>query len=219
MDPLSTIASIIAIIQAISSTHKAIQHLKDLPKEFNEVNQNLPLVQDTLGLVLDQLEVVDLDESSKKAIGPIVSGCKEKAKKLQDIFEKVRNDEDGSVLDFYRAILHRLGKAHRVETLMQGILKGLKAVAINQLFRTATQSQVAKLEEAIDKLSRVESSVPDSDFDSFGTHINQNVAEGGTGNQAVNTGDGSMRANFGGYNFDSVGGTMNIGMDIMKKQD
>ena len=85
MDPLSIIASIIAIIQAISSTHKAIQHLKGLPKEFNEVNQNLPLVQDTLGLVHDRLKVVDLDESSKKTIGPIVSGCKEKAKKLRDI--------------------------------------------------------------------------------------------------------------------------------------
>ncbi|KAH7112265.1 hypothetical protein B0J13DRAFT_534151 [Dactylonectria estremocensis] len=30
-------------------TYKAIQHLRGLPNEFNEVNRNLPLAQDTLG--------------------------------------------------------------------------------------------------------------------------------------------------------------------------
>jgi len=182
------------------------------------VNQNLPLVQNTLDLAYGQLQGVDMDESFKKAIGLIVSGCKEKAEKLQDIFTKLGSAKDGSILDFYRTTLLRLGKAHRVETLMQDILKGLKALAANHIFKTATQSQMAKLEEAINKLSHVESSVPDSDFESFGTHVNQNIADGGTGNQAVNTGAGSMKANFGGYNFDSAGGTMNIGMDIMKQK-
>ncbi|KAH7118110.1 hypothetical protein B0J13DRAFT_570440 [Dactylonectria estremocensis] len=177
MDPLSIIASTIAVVQAISSTYKAIQHLRGLPNEFNEVNRNLPLAQDTLGLARDQLQGLALDESSKKALQPLVSGCEEKAKMLQDIFEKVekgvKSAKDGSVLDFYRASLLRLGKAQRVETLMQGILRGLDALATNRLFKTATQSQMAQLKEAIDQLSNVESSVPDTDFDSS---VTQNIA-------------------------------------------
>ncbi|RYP51033.1 hypothetical protein DL768_003533 [Monosporascus sp. mg162] len=167
MDPLSAIASTIALVQAISSTYKAIQHLRGLPEEFNEVNRHLPLAQDTLGLAREQLQGLALDESSKEALQPLVCGCEEKAKMLQAIFEKfekgVRNAKEGSVLDFYRISVLRLGKAHRVETLMQGILRDLDALATNQLFRTATRSQMAELKEAINQLSKVESSVPDSD--------------------------------------------------------
>ncbi|KAL6406443.1 Ankyrin repeat, PH and SEC7 domain containing protein secG [Ilyonectria robusta] len=193
MDPLSIVASTIAVVQAISSTYKAIQHLRGLPNEFNEVNRNLPLAQDTLSLAHDQLQGLALDEPSKKAIQPIVSGCEEKAKMLQDIFEKVekgtKKAKDGSVVDFYRTSLLRLGKAHRVETLMQGILRGLDALATNQLFKTATRSQITQLKEAIDQLSNVESSVPDSDFE--GSMANsQNIASGGTGYLSVITGQG-----------------------------
>ncbi|KAH7129661.1 putative ankyrin repeat-containing protein [Dactylonectria estremocensis] len=189
MDPLSVIASTIAVVQAISTTYKAIQHLRGLPNEFKEVNRNLPLAQDTLDLARDHLQDLALDESTKKAIQPVVTGCEEKAKMLQDIFEKVekgvKNAKDGSVLDFYRTSLLRLGKAHRVETLMQGILRGLNALATNQLFKTATQSQMAQLKEAIDQLSNVKSSVPDSDFEGS---VTQNIASGGTGHQSIISG-------------------------------
>ncbi|KAI8625984.1 putative ankyrin repeat-containing protein [Xylariaceae sp. FL1651] len=191
MDPLSTIASTIAIVQAISSTYKAIQHLRGLPDEFNEVNRNLPLAQDTLGLAREQLQGRTLDESSKQALRPLVNDCEEKAKMLQDIFEKVKkgvnNAKDGSVLDIYRTTVLRLGKAHRVETLMQGIQRGLNALATNRLFRVATQSQMAELKEAVNHLSNVESSVPDSDFNSLGTN-SQHIAPGGTGYQSNITG-------------------------------
>lgn len=194
MDPLGIITSTIAVVQAISGTYQAIQLLRGLPSEFNEVNRNLPLAEDTLGLARDQLQGQILDESSKRALLPVVSSCEEKTKKLQDIFEKVekwvKNTKDGSVLDFYRTFLLRLGKAHRVETLMQGILRDLDALATHRLFKTATQNQMAQLKEAIDQLSKVESSVPDSDFEGSMTNSTQNIASGGTGNQSVNSGQG-----------------------------
>ncbi|RKK90395.1 hypothetical protein BFJ68_g16461 [Fusarium oxysporum] len=190
MDPLSVIASTIAVVQAISSTYEAIQHLRGLPNEFNEVRRSLPLAQDTLGLARDQLQTLALNESSKKALQPLVSDCEEKAKMLQDIFEKVekgaKSAKDGSVLEFYRTSLLRLGKANRVETLMRGILKDLDALATNQLFKAATQSQMAQLNEAIDRLSNVESSVPDSDFESAPN--SQYIASGGKGYQSNITG-------------------------------
>lgn len=193
MDPLSIIASTIAIVEAVSLTYKAIQHLRGLPDEFKEVNQNLPLAQDTLALARDHLQGLALDDSSKEAIQSVVSGCEERARMLQEIFKKVekgaKNAKDGSVLDFYRTSLLRLGKAHRVETLMRGILRDLDALATNQLFKTATQSQTAQLKEAIDQLSNVESSVPDSAFESPGSNIMHNNDQA-TGYMTTISGEG-----------------------------
>ncbi|KAF4962377.1 hypothetical protein FSARC_9543 [Fusarium sarcochroum] len=178
MDPLSAIGSIISVIQAISSAYKAIQHLRGLPHEFDEVARNLPLARDTLGLARDHLQGLALDEPSKNALQPVISKCEEKAKMLQDIFEKVeegtRNARNRSVLDFYRTSLLRLGKAHRVESLMGGILKDLDALSTNRLFATVTQSQLAQLKDAIDELSHVRSSVSDSEFEGPVSNIMNN---------------------------------------------
>ncbi|KAL4888724.1 hypothetical protein BDV59DRAFT_135354 [Aspergillus ambiguus] len=204
MDPLSVIASTIAIIQAVSATYGAIQHLRGLPTEFNEVSRTLPLAQDTLRLAHDQLQGVALDESSRKALQPLVSACKDKAQMLQDIFESVgrdaKNTKDESVLAFYRNFLLRMGKAHRVETLMQGILKALDALATNQLFRAATQGQITLLEEAINQLANVDSSVPDSDLEGYGRNVVQHNASGATGyistisgsDHKINSGSGKL---------------------------
>lgn len=220
MDPVSVIVSIINVVQAISSTYEAIQHLRGLPKAFTEVNQSLPLVKETLEAARSQLLGVPLDEASAKAIELVTKGCEEKANALLDIFQKIDNGKkdakNGGVFEFYRTIVIPLGKAHRVEALMQDILKGLKKLAINQLFKTATQSQIAGLEEAIQGLSKVEPSVPDSDFEDSGTlNVTQNVAQGGTGNQAVNR-EGKQENVFGNQ-FNTSGGGMNFGMDFLKK--
>lgn len=214
MDPLSAIASIIAIVQATYSTYQVIEHIKVLPKEFNEVGQNLPLAKVTLSLARDQLQAQKLDESSWKALEPIVGSCEKKAKQLQDIFERVEKgakSTDASVFNLYRTSLLHLGKARRVETLMQDILKGLEALTMNQMFRTASQSQVDQLKEAIDKLFKVESSVPDSDFEGARTDFTQNNASGATGYQTLNSGCGQIINSGSGKFFNAH--TMNIGTE------
>lgn len=215
MDPLSVTASTLAIIQATSATYKVIQHLRGLPKEFIEVNRRLPLAEDTLRLARDQLQGQALDEPSKLAMQPLVTDCEERAKKLQDILEQVengmKNTKDGSALDFYRRSLLRLGKAHRVETLMQGILRSLDALATNRLFKAATQSQVAQLQEAIDMLSKVRSSVPDSDFEGSGAILKQSIAAGGKGYQSHYSGQGQHINSGSGKQFNAQ--TMHFGTE------
>ncbi|KAH6664761.1 WD domain-containing protein [Plectosphaerella plurivora] len=192
MDPLSIIASTIAIVGVVASSSKAIQSIKGLPSEFKEVNQNLPLVQDTLVLARDRLKDGDgvaLDESSKNAIEPVLSGCETKARMLQEIFDKIEKgakDSGGSGLDLYRTALLRLGKAHRVETLLRDIIKSLDLLATNQFFRASIKR--GKLVDAEDELSGLQSSVPDSEFESAGNV--QNIAEGATGQQTNIYGQG-----------------------------
>lgn len=95
----------------------------------------------------------DLDDSSRRAIEPVINTCQENAKALLEIFQEVNNGKRGSALDTYRTIVLRLGKANQVDTLMQDILRSLKILGINQLFKTATHAQISKLEGAIDRLS------------------------------------------------------------------
>src|SRR6187549_3306795 len=96
MEVLGAIASTIALVQGISSTYKAIQHLKGLPKAFKEANQGLPLVENTLALVRDQLDGMVLDKASTRTIGAVVSGCEEKAKALRDIFEEAEKKKEAN---------------------------------------------------------------------------------------------------------------------------
>lgn len=214
MDPLSIIASTIAIVQATAATYNVIHKLSGLPKEFVEVSRRFPLAEDTLRLLRNQLRAQTVDEASENALEPCVTGCEAKAKKICDIFKSVENgaakEKDGSVFELYRTSLLRLGKAHRVETLMNGMLRDLDALATNQLFRasTATQSLVAQLKEAISQLSTIVSSVPDSDFDGSKS-FNQTIESGGTGyladTQYNNPGSGQQ------FVVSGSGHTMNFG--------
>ncbi|KAK2592242.1 hypothetical protein QQS21_010058 [Conoideocrella luteorostrata] len=194
MDPLSIIASTIAVVRATASLYTAIQNLKGVPSEFSKVSRNLPLAEDTLLLVRNQLESWTLDEPSRTVLEP----C------------HVENGvaKDRSALELYRTILLRFGKAHRPETLMKGILSGLDALAANQLFRMATQSSMTQLREAIDRLSEVVSSVADSDFEATKS-FNHTVETGGAGyladRQLDNPGSGQQ------YNVSGSGHTMNFG--------
>ena len=178
-------------------------------------------MQETLEIAQRQLQDGSIDKTSVKAIEPVIRSCQEKAKAMLEIFQQIEKAEkdakdakaakDGPVLDLYRKTVLRLGKAHRVEALMQDILKGLKALAINQLFKLVTQDQIARLEKAIQELSEVEPSVPDSDFETAGTmNVNQNIAAGGKGNQAINRGEN--QDNTFGNKFQSGGGPMSFGM-------
>lgn len=210
MDPLSIIASTITVVQATVSTYRAIQHLRGLPEEFNEVGRRLPLADDTLRLVRHQLESQTIDEQSKVALEPSINGCEAKAKQLRDVFANVKKGDgkDGSIRDIYRRSLLRWGKAHRVENLMKGMLCDLDALATNQLFRAATQSLVTQLKDEIDKLSDVLPDVPDSELNNLKS-FNQTIESGGTGylaeRQYINPGSGQQ------YNVSGSGHTMNFG--------
>jgi hypothetical protein len=226
MDPLSITVATITLIQSISSAYNVIQHLKGLPKTFNEVGENLSLAKKTLDLARTQLEASALDKSDKEAFEPVIKRCEESASALSDIFQKIREKTEhdkeakdwSAIVLFYRSQVLKFGtaaKAHRVESLMQSILKDLQNLAVNHLFKVATKSDVDSLESAIKKLSemeRAEPSLPDSDFDS-NTNISQTISGQGKGNQFNNT--GGTQTNHTGPEFNAKG-DQNFGENFMK---
>ncbi|EFX02318.1 hypothetical protein CMQ_2367 [Grosmannia clavigera kw1407] len=191
MDPLSAIASTIAVVQAISSVYTTIRTIKNLPGEFSEVARNLPLVTSTLDAARVRIELDGLDSAATAAIVPVITNCEEKATALRDIFQEIENKtrggRDSSSLMLYRSTVLRLGKASRVEALMQSILKSLQGLAMKQIFLASGQIQVAALQDAVHRLADVPSSVPDSVSNGLES-VDQHILQGGTGNQFINKG-------------------------------
>jgi hypothetical protein len=221
MDPLSTIAAIIAIVDSILSTYSAIREIKGLPKAFEEVERNLPLVKETIEIAQRQLYCNAPSDAEIRAIEPVLKACESKLKELNKILTgmKWKKKEDNgetkdwsSLAKFYHKVVVPMGKAHRVETLTSAIMKSLKALAIHQIFKAATEPLVRKLEEAINGLSQVEPSIPDSDFETTGSTVSQTNNDHANGFLCT---EGTMHNNVGG-NFWKSDQNMNFGMDMSK---
>ncbi|KAK1464153.1 hypothetical protein CMEL01_12914 [Colletotrichum melonis] len=184
MDPLSITASTLTVIQSLLATFDAIKHIKGLPAAFKEVGKSLPLVENTLQLAHEALKAEKPDAAAEKELIPALGDCQKRASTLRDIFKDIeggKNQEKeakewSALVKFYHNKVVPLGKAHKVESLMQDILKKLKVLAIRQIFKASTelQKQVGGLEDAIRSLSEVDPSLPDSDFDAASNNISMN---------------------------------------------
>ncbi|KAF4990846.1 hypothetical protein FGRMN_8227 [Fusarium graminum] len=178
-----------ALIDAILSTYNKIRDVKGLPKAFEEVAQNLPLAKETLEIAQRQLQQNNPTDNERRVVEPIIKSCQEKIEALNLIFTKIEKkkeqDADGkdwsTLLKFYHNVVVPMGKAHRVETLMSDMMNKLRVLAIHQTFKTAARPQIEKLEEAIEELSQVEPSLPDSEFETSGSNINQTINDRGNG--------------------------------------
>jgi DNA repair exonuclease SbcCD ATPase subunit len=221
MDPLSIIAGIIAIVDSILATYSAIREIKGLPKAFEEVERNLPLVKETLQIAEQQLHDNSPSDAEKRAIEPIITACESKLKELNKILTKIQKQKkegNGEIEDWsslaklYQKVVVPMGKAHRVESLMSAMIDSLKALAIHQMFKAATQPQVVKLEEAIKKLSQAEPSIPDSDFEPGRSTVNQTNNDRSNGFLCT---EGTMHNVVGG-NVWKADQNMNFGMDMSK---
>jgi hypothetical protein len=221
MDPLSIIAGIITIVDSTLSTYSAIREIKGLPKAFEEVERNLSLVKETIEIAQHQLYYNTPSDAEKRAIEPVIKRCECMLDELNKILTKIQKQKkegNGETKDwpslakFYRKVVIPMGKAHRVETLMSSIMKNLKALAIHQMFKAATQAQIGKLEEAIKGLSQVEPSIPDSDFETNGSTINQINNDHANGFLCT---EGTMY-NITGGNVWKSDKNMNFGMDMSK---
>lgn len=218
MDPVGTIASVIGIVGAIAKTYETIDKIAGLPKAFDEVKKDLPLVRSILEDAKESLSDSELPSEQSHAILAIVQSCNDKAKELKRIFNEVQTKckEDEHAKDWtvvrvvYRKALRGI-KAHRVETLLHEILDGLKKLALSQVFKSTVHKDLKAIETAIEELAKVEPSLVDSEFDSPGTiHASQKVEQRATGQQNNSQGNDNT-FNSGKYVTTGTGHTINFG--------
>lgn len=153
------ISGVISIIEATKTVYDAAKDAKGQPEAFRQVAARLPLVIEILHSVKARAQA--LDETAEEALEHILKSCKPKAEKLQEIFQKVIRKDDNNWYDRYKKALSTLGQGHKVECLMEGILKDIQVLACERLMGTATDAQVKEIEEAIKQMGEMPSSLQD----------------------------------------------------------
>jgi hypothetical protein len=213
MDPLSITASIIGVIGGISAISKTIKTIQGLPKAFDEVQNDLPLVLSILrGAQNSLLDGQEITDDEKNAVLAILQPCLD----FDEVRVECEKDKDAKDWAKVRAAYHKAlrgVKALRVEHLMMDILGGMKKLALSQVFKSATQNDIHTLEKAIHDLSEVDPSLPDSEFGADGQIFASQENASGAIAQQNNVQGGTNSFSSGKYVATGTGHTFNYGKD------
>jgi len=166
IEVLGLISSIITVTDVIIAVYGSLKDMQDLPESFHEINNRLPLVAVTLSAAKGRATHVEEDDNPE-ALLKVLKGCKKKADQLSEIFQKIAKvgKKNKSVITGYRTLVLKLGKAKRVETLMENIVKDVLILTAHRIFAPVTQDKVKLLEDAQEELKKVSPSIPDSEFE------------------------------------------------------
>jgi hypothetical protein len=209
---LGVISSVIAIVDGTKQVYDGASNAKGLPEAFREVAGRLPIVRNILESAKQHIRNGQADEALCKAMKPLIDRCEERAKTLDGIFQKVLPPDDASRLDRYISAVKTLGKGGRVEILMKGLLDDVLLLASKHGMETATAHHVDQLTKAIQDISTVAPSIPDSEFQET-TFTNNNFGDGPMTNNNV-LGNQKFQANYGtGKQFQAETQTFNMGKD------
>ncbi|KAF7547913.1 hypothetical protein G7Z17_g7398 [Cylindrodendrum hubeiense] len=135
---IGLISGIIAIVDAAVKVYTATTNASGLPEAFHDVAKRLPLVQETLQTAGGHLNTTNPNEAFYKAMKPVLEGCKDKATRLAEIFEKAIPQADASRMERYLLAARTLGKGSTVESLMKGILDDVQLLAGNRFDSSLT---------------------------------------------------------------------------------
>jgi hypothetical protein len=192
---LGVISSIVAIVDGTKQVFDGASNAQGLPEAFREVAGRLPIVREILGSAEKNIRDGHVDEATCKSMKPLIDRCKVSAETLDGIFQKVLPADDATRRVRYVSAAKTLGKGGRVETLMKGLLDDVLLIASKHGMETARSNQVEELKQAIEELSAINHSIPDSELDD--TPItNNNFGNGPMTNNNV-SGNQKFQANFG----------------------
>jgi hypothetical protein len=192
---LGLISSIISIVDGTKQVYDAVTNTQGLPKAFREVAARLPIVQTILSSAKRHIEEGVADEDSYKGTKDVVEGCKKKARKLDELFQKVIPADSASQVERYLSAVRTLGKGSRVETLMKGMLEDVQLLAINHGMTTMTDTQRKEVAEAIKEVAALPPSIPEHAIEGTGftaIHAGSGPINQAQGHQYINPGSGQI---------------------------
>jgi N-terminal domain on NACHT_NTPase and P-loop NTPases len=178
---LGVISSIISIVDGTKQVYDAATNAQGLPEAFREVAARLPIVQNILGAAKRHIEEGDADEDSYKGAKDVVEGCKKKARKLDELFQKVIPADSSSRVERYLSAVRTMGKGSQVETLMKGMLEDVQLLAINHGLTTVTDTQRKEVAEAIKEVAALPPSIPEHAIEGTGFTAIHSGSEPGSG--------------------------------------
>ncbi|KAJ5738168.1 hypothetical protein N7493_001323 [Penicillium malachiteum] len=168
-------------------TSLRIPHTKDLPSVFNEIAPCLPLVQGVCDICKNYVAAFQNDVSIQD-IRPTIDGCKDKAVKLDEIFQQVIGSTDA------RKKYREVASGCPLEDVMKVILEHEIELATTLPFKDVLGPKVDELKETLVKVQ----AIPVSLVDEKSSYSFRNEGDGwmnvntGTGPQHNNNGSGNQ---------------------------
>lgn len=155
---IGIISGIVSIAEASVKIYHAVDDASGLPKSFHDVVARLPLVQSTLEAaaagIAGEEEAGDNPASaqSRAALTKVLESCKDKAAALSKVLQAVMPTAGAKRMERYFKALKTIPNADKVENLMDGILRDLQVLTVNQAVNAPMRLQIKQLIEAIDRL-------------------------------------------------------------------
>jgi hypothetical protein len=202
LEVIGGISAVIGIIDASIKVYSSARKDLKLSETFRTVGHRLPIILDTLQTCQIHLDPIkqSLPADVCDALEKILDVCKERARKLREIFEEVIPAENDAWEKRYVKVFKRLGKGNKVEELMISITEEVQLIVNHHAVKSATPEQSTKLEDIIKEMKAAKSSVPEEES-SNGTFN----SGGGPQTNYVNSGRGQQINNSGTVTTQNIG--------------
>ena len=204
---LGVISSVISIVDGIKQVYDAATSAEGIPAASREVAARLPIISNILGKTERYIKEDRVSADAYEGVMQVIQACQDKATKLEVLFRKVIPGENASRRERYIAAIKTLGKGNVVEKLMKGMLEDVQLLVGEHSLRVATKDEAEQLAKAIQGVSAIPPSIPESELQEH--NFTANYSGSGTQNNA----QGEYIAQGNARQYNSGGGPMHFGKD------
>ncbi|KAF3482082.1 uncharacterized protein GIQ15_04841 [Arthroderma uncinatum] len=187
----------IANLNGAAEVYDLVNDDEGLRPAFHEAGRGLTLIKGALQAAKTQLNGGELAQGCRSAMSSL-EACNAKSKLAKSVFEEVAQAPRASSFERYKIAVQKEGKGNRVEVLVMGMMTDVCEMAKDGTIEAAMESHVKVLREALEKLSKMEPSIPDEQagYNITNHGKQQYVVIGGTQNNTRGSGNQFPGASF-----------------------
>ncbi|KAL6409350.1 hypothetical protein AUP68_05723 [Ilyonectria robusta] len=192
------ISTTLTTLEAATDHYNVVKDDKSLQEAFHETGRGLLLVRQALQTAKTQLGGRNAAEDPQIALDSL-KACNTNAKLSKTILNAVAQAPENSRFEGYKEAVIQEGKGRTIEVLMIGMMNYVCTLVEDCAIGAEMEDQVNGLRSAIDKLSKMEPSVPNEKSGGSFTHFgsgDQLNAPGGTVNKSTGEGKHFSGASF-----------------------
>ena len=144
-------------LESVSETCSSIGEAEDLPSAFLKVAQRFRHTQEFFEAIKSHIAKSNPDEEACQDMKPAMEVCKDKAKRLDEIYYEVVPKSDTPPMERYKSA----ARGDRVEDLMKAVLRSALGLAEKPALKAAAETHVKELQEGFQEISTISRSLPD----------------------------------------------------------
>ncbi|KXG49760.1 uncharacterized protein PGRI_057280 [Penicillium griseofulvum] len=142
---IGLISGVITLIDASVTIYKALESGPGLPSSFRDSAARLPLIQESLTLVRENLDADPSSAASQAALKQVLDASTGRATALHDAFQAIVQPPGVSQWTRGLIAMKAKSKASSVDKLISGIMEDLQVLTANHAVKAATRAQVEGL--------------------------------------------------------------------------